>query len=522
MLDAEEVKKRINKRYESILHCTQSGTVKPYVCLICDEFLKPQEVQTLSLDELQEVQDILTPSTWNAVSGAIARKYMYTGDIGVSNDKDEVYEWIGEMLLSPRGCYVHQSFERKKEGFAVCNCCKMSLGKKMMPLYAIANNFAVGSPPECLLELKEVELAMVTPVKTHGYCFSYTGGQNKQLKGSLSYHKVDMESIARAVSHFDVLNLHENIVVLIHGKMTPKQREIARKKKKIRPHKVLAALKWLIKYHSEWQNKNIDLELIKSKLRDPVLVDNSSPEDSKGNNIEVTESFKVFFPDGYMTSETGGQSNLAAFQEIVNKAKQSGSNVEFQCDIAREAVADFKDNNLVNACLLQFPFGRGGMHELRKHGDGSFTNKMPIEDYIEHLSKVSQPHFQQELFTLILYNISMKQAMVKSAGWKAREKGNAAMFAHELTAEEVNVAITQRRNGHTTAGAATGSQFLSAIDAVTKSVPHTNEAAKRARQDGEAHQHEFGLSHYFLTVTPDDDSSHIIQVYTNCLIDDDI
>jgi len=161
------------------------------------------------------------------------------------------------------------------------------------------------------------------------------------------------------------------------------------------------------------------------------------------------------------------------------------------------------------------------MHELRKRGDGSFTNKMPIEDYIEHLSKVSQPHFQQELFTLILYNISMKQAMVKSAGWKPREKGNTAMFTHELTAEEVNVAITQRRNGHTTAGAAPGSQFLSAIDAVTKSVPHTNEAAKRARQDGEAHQHEFGLSHYFLTVTPDDDSSYIIQVYTNRLIDDD-
>jgi len=42
---------------------------------------------------------------------------------------------------------------------------------------------------------------MLTPVKTHGFCFSYTGGVQKKLKGSLSYYKVDMGSIARAMSH---------------------------------------------------------------------------------------------------------------------------------------------------------------------------------------------------------------------------------------------------------------------------------------------------------------------------------
>lgn len=195
--------------------------------------------------------------------------------------------------------------------------------------------------------------------------------------------------------------------------------------------------------------------------------------------------------------------------------------MDFQCDLLKEAAADFKDNNLVNACLLQFPFGRGGMHELRKRGDGSLTNKMPIEDYVEHLSRVSQPHFHHELFTLILYNISMKQAMVKNAGWKVREKGNAAMFAKELTAEDVNEAIGRKQSGHLASNSGAGGQFLSAIDAVSRAVPHTNEAAKRARQDGEAHQHQFGLSHYFLTVTPYDDNSYLVQVYSNHNIDDD-
>ena len=34
---------------------------------------------------------------------------------------------------------------------------------------------------------------------------NYTGGVQKQLKGSLSYYKVNISSIARAVTHFDVL-----------------------------------------------------------------------------------------------------------------------------------------------------------------------------------------------------------------------------------------------------------------------------------------------------------------------------
>lgn len=40
------------------------------------------------------------------------------------------------------------------------------------------------------------------------------------VKPSLLYYKVAMESIARAVAHFHVLNMHHNSVVIPHGKMT--------------------------------------------------------------------------------------------------------------------------------------------------------------------------------------------------------------------------------------------------------------------------------------------------------------
>ena len=144
----------------------------------------------------------------------------------------------------------------------------------------------------------------------------------------------------------------------------------------------------------------------------------------------------------------------------------------------KEAVADFRDNNLVNACLLQFPYGRGGMHEQRQNGNGSFTTSTDIEEYVQHLSRISQPHFQHELFTLILYNLCMKQAMVQNAGWRVQRKCDAHALASELTMEDVSAAISTRAHGQRSRKhGREGHRLLDAVDAIAKAVPHTNEAA---------------------------------------------
>ena len=95
------------------------------------------------------------------------------------------------------------------------------------------------------------------------------------------------------------------------------------------------------------------------------------------------------------------------------------------------------------------------------------------------------------------------------------------MFARELNTNEVAQAISNRQSGNVSSESSTGARFLRAIDAVSRAVPHTNEAAKRGRRHGEAMQHQFGLSHVFLTVTPDDDNSFIIQAFAGVEIDDD-
>ena len=73
---------------------------------------------------------------------------------------------------------------------------------------------------------------MIAPVKTFGYCFSYTGGIQKQLKGSLSYYKVKFESIVRSALHFEALGLTNTVVVLLYGRFTQEQYNKAKKKTK--------------------------------------------------------------------------------------------------------------------------------------------------------------------------------------------------------------------------------------------------------------------------------------------------
>jgi hypothetical protein len=252
---AQEVSNRINRRFEKLYRKVDNG-YQPYVCLICDEFLKPNELQRLAVTTLKRTSNLLKPAQWLGLSVGLAQCYKYGGDIGTYNDsrpEDESLRCdISEMLLSPRACYIRAESRNECSGFSCCSTCKYSLQHQRLPGNAIANNYCFGTPPQCLQDLTDLELALLTPVKTHGYCFSYTGGAQKQLKGSLSYYKVNMESIARAALHFDVLGLTNNIVVLLYGQMTPEQRKRAQQKSKIRTDYILSIrgggiLTWMFK-----------------------------------------------------------------------------------------------------------------------------------------------------------------------------------------------------------------------------------------------------------------------------------
>jgi hypothetical protein len=157
------------------------------------------------------------------------------------------------MLLSPCATVLLKDDGWYKDGFAACKSCKHSLENYNMPRFAIANANWFGSTPKCLLDLSRIELALLSPVKKFGYCFMYTGGA--QMKGSLSYYKVAHESIARSLTHMEVLGLNNDIVVILYGYMTPEQKTKAMKTNKVHIGRLLIALKWLLTNNAKWKEK---------------------------------------------------------------------------------------------------------------------------------------------------------------------------------------------------------------------------------------------------------------------------
>ena len=118
---------------------------------------------------------------------------------------------------------------------------------------ASANNNMYGVPPKYLRDLSHVEAAFISPVRSYGYVFTYTGGKQRQLKGVLSYYKVEMESIARSALHFEIVGMEKHIVTLLYGPMTAEQKSTVKQKSTIHPNHVLRALKWLVQYNTEWK-----------------------------------------------------------------------------------------------------------------------------------------------------------------------------------------------------------------------------------------------------------------------------
>jgi hypothetical protein len=77
-------------------------------------------------------------------------------------------------------------------------------------------------------------------------------------------------------------------------------------------------------------------------------------------------------------------------------------------------------------------------------------------------------------------------------------------------------------SGNQFGGTNVSQKFLDAIDACSLFLPHTCDAAKKARQKAEMLQHHYGIGSVFLTCNFDDKNSLIMQVLKGGnMIDDD-
>ena len=521
----DEVNQKINEAIRALYIVDANGYCRPIVCIVCDKFVVRTEMETIEIGNIIKHYDLFIPKQEFRLNPSVEDQYTIdvsgaTEDIEALLEEDKLL--LSECLLSPRSKYLRYNDERRTSGYPICKKCKNFVTANRLPRYCISNNYAFGKTPNYLSDLTPIELAMITPVHTFGYCFSYTGGKLKQIKGSLSYYKISAETVVETTANLERIGLTNHVVVIIYGTVTPDQLIKIETKYQVRTTKINKAIRWLVNNNIHWTCYKDKLEELTQSILDPLpinnfRIDNTINDLVTDTRIEQSESFQVYYPDGTVTTVTGGQQNMDQFEAVVQEASEQGYNIEGRVNVITKSVRDYEENNFVNACLLQFPYGRGGINEQRYNSAGELSTVIDIMEYTKYVSLVSLPQMQAELFCLQLFNMQMKYVMIRFAGYKLRNTLCATLLANKITPSQIYNAIGHNRrgaiNGDRTENG--GQVLLSAVDTICKNIPHTNEAATKARRDMEAMQHNFGCPTFFLTVTPDDDNHIIVQIYSD-------
>jgi len=521
----EDIQDNVNSKFDA-LYTTENknNDRKPFVCTFCDEVIYGlEDVHLVNPSKFNKIREKVK---WSSLKDServrdYEKAYQFNANDVMQMYKHQLPSTKG-CALSPRGSFVRNNTHKNaRPGFTACRECQSAIAKNNLPFYAIRNKNFVGHPPKCLTDLTEIERAIISPVIGCGYTFTYTGGRQHQLKGTMSFMRLGVKKVANAVLQLDTLGLNKHVLVLLHGPFTAGQKARLKEKTTVRSEKLIEAIKWLCANHVKWQEVDANDIIAELKNAQPILVDKSKEVESENANIEEQELFACYYPDATCTAANGGFDDPAQFKETVEEMAKEGYEMEFDMRLKREYVTGNDLVHLVDASLMQFPYGVGGPKEQRLDSDGSSTDTVELNGYLQHLSRLSQPVFQQSLFQLVMYSIISKDRLMRTARLQVKNQISAANLAQGVDVVDFQNVLQGRRHGNYHTGSSTARTLLKSVQACARDLPHTNEAATRARSNAEALQHHFGAGSLFLTVTPDDNNSLIIQVLSGDIIDKD-
>ena len=104
-------------------------------------------------------------------------------------------------------------------------------------------------PPSVVGEIDDLLAAMISHVRFYSCVFSYIAGAHKSIKGHHTFFLNDPEHIGATFNYLRDSGAQKDVYVMLCGRMTPSQREIAKKKCQMDSEKYMTLLKWLIDHH---------------------------------------------------------------------------------------------------------------------------------------------------------------------------------------------------------------------------------------------------------------------------------
>ena len=128
----------IDERFSNSFIVDGVGKYKPYVCVVCHEFLSMRNHACIPIGQLIDKKYYISLHQWNRVSKELWKQYSIE-DFPHEID-EEPQEELQTMVLSPRALYLTFTDKRKTEGYSICHSCKYHLLRDEVPPFTIANN----------------------------------------------------------------------------------------------------------------------------------------------------------------------------------------------------------------------------------------------------------------------------------------------------------------------------------------------------------------------------------------------
>ena len=129
---SSEVQERIDKRISDLYIQSEHNICKPYVCILCDIFVKPKELQLISTKKLLKHSSILEKNRYSDMSESLKNCYTFKDLEQVQIDLQTKHQ-IQDLILSPRCTYIKKS--NREKGFVICQSCNFAYCKGKLPQF---------------------------------------------------------------------------------------------------------------------------------------------------------------------------------------------------------------------------------------------------------------------------------------------------------------------------------------------------------------------------------------------------
>ena len=485
--DVEEIINRVNEDVRNLLFDNGEGILSPPVCCCCDSLLPTEAERTnIKLKTVLERKHLFYNRDKD-LNEFILKDYQF---LGVKDSESS----MEKMMLSKRSCY-----HVKKKTLLFCVSCAGPIKHKKYPNKGICNGWFPGSAPQVLEDLTEVELALISPVRITGHIITYYRGE-KGIKGWHSLVKCDLKSTVRTLRGMDGLDLPNKVVVILSGPMTAEQKKKIALKMTVRRDKCLLAIQHQIANNSLTKEDFAGFDF--DNIPQPIIIDKSKEwiGEEIDSNVEMTEEYTILFPDTTLDQTYGGYATINDFKKVLDEVNQGSSSHFCLHSKSKDYVNDYCDDNIVRAFPKAFPYGRGGPNEKRFDNDNK-PIKITLDKYLEHINRLSNPNFHSQMFSIVSYNILMRQKMLQLSCFKMKGAGVLGEKFSNLTEGDVTEYVSKRRNGVRN-GSLAGAEFIELVDVITGALPHSNKAAAKARSESIAMQVQFGFPAIFSRLLP--------------------